>query len=350
MKRLIGVLGALLVLTPPAFAQDRDLFVVDDSRITTASGLVDLGKLMVTVNSSEGDGVLYVLDNTGTVVGTTTFGTVVDPEALAPAGNGEVWVGDIGDNTKERTSISVFKVPVAADDQTVEAPEYSLTYPDGPKNAETLLVDPATQRLYVVTKGKKKSIVYAAPAQLSESGTNELEQVAQVQFGPTDGAVLEDGTHVVLRDYSMGQVYTFPDFTAMGTFVLPGQVQGEGISVGRRQRIRLISEGISQPMIQTQIPAEALIEATPTATPSVTPTSQPSPTPTSAQTSPAWRSSSLVLGIAAVLGALALGALMWALVSLRRRPYRRAAPTRRAERTDHPPAPSRPPVGGKRSK
>lgn len=345
MKRLIAVLGALLVLAPPVFAKDRDLFVVDDSRITTASGLVDLGKLMVTLNSSEGDGVLFALDASGTVVGTTTFGTVVDPEALAPAGNGEVWVGDIGDNTNERTSVSVFKVPVAAKDETVEAAKYSLTYPDGPQNAETLLVDPATQRLYVVTKGKKNSRVYAAPTQLSTTGTNELEQVAQVKFGPTDGAVLSDGTHVVLRDYSMGQVFTFPDFTPIGKFVLPGQVQGEGISVGPKQRIRLISEGISQPMVQTEIPAALLLEPTPTATPSVSPTSQPSPSPTPTQTTPSRGPSAIVLGIAGVLGALALGALVWALASLRRRPYRRPEPTRRAERQDKPPA--RP---GKRSK
>ena len=78
--------------------------------------------------------------------------------------------------------------------------QYDLEFPDGPRDAETLLVDPATGRLYVVSKRVQGAAVYAAPKQLSASHVNVLTKVAKAPPLVTDGAFARDG-RLVIRDY-----------------------------------------------------------------------------------------------------------------------------------------------------
>ena len=69
---------------------------------------------MVTTNDSGDSGRVFAVDPaTGDTVGTTSWSPAPeDVEALAPAGPGHVWVGDIGDNRRARDSVQVLRVPV----------------------------------------------------------------------------------------------------------------------------------------------------------------------------------------------------------------------------------------------
>ena len=49
--------------------------------------------------------------------------------------------------------------------------------PTAPHNAETMLVNPTTLRIYIVTKDPKGGAIYAAPATLSTTATNVLTKV-----------------------------------------------------------------------------------------------------------------------------------------------------------------------------
>jgi hypothetical protein len=93
--------------------------------------------------------------------------------ALGP-GDGErdaLYVGDIGDNGGRRASIVVHRVPEpdvtpgqAPVDVDVPAHEsFELRYPDGPRDAEALVVDPRRGDLYVVTKLPPEVYVARAP-------------------------------------------------------------------------------------------------------------------------------------------------------------------------------------------
>jgi hypothetical protein len=66
-----------------------------------------------------------------------------------------LYVGDIGDNAARRADIAVFRFaePDLADvpDESVAADEWRYTYPDGPRNAEAMLLNPDGS-LLVVTK------------------------------------------------------------------------------------------------------------------------------------------------------------------------------------------------------
>lgn len=240
-----------------AAGPDGDVFAFQDPRIWESSGLVDLGSVMVTTNDSGDSARLFVVSpRSGETIALTTYGSQdpVDVEALAPAGPGEVWVGDIGDNTRSRKDVEVYRVPVAARQISVDRPKhYRLIYPDGAHDAESLVAD-RVGRLYVITKSLAGGTVYRAPATLHRSGSNRLERVATVGDYATDAALLRGGRFVVVRGLGQASVYTFPAFDRIGTFALPRQRQGEGISIGPGGRIRISSEGVRSAVKEVGLP------------------------------------------------------------------------------------------------
>lgn len=286
-----------------------------DPEIVESSGLVAAGDRVWTVNDSGDIGRVFTVDTaTGRTVGTTYWADGPrDVEALAPAGPGRVWVGDIGDNTASRDSIQVTRVPVGDGDRTVDEETIDLVYPDGPRDAEALLVDPTTGRLHVVTKGVFSGEVYAAPPEMADDAPNELGLEGQVVGLVTDGAFFPDGRHIVLRTYSRATVYTFPELESVGAWDLPLQPQGEGLAVTPDGRLLISSEGAGAEVLAVRVPAR--IERA-MAGPGATPSPTTSPTVpvdegTAAQdvlTSPADRDAGpwLVWG---VVGVIALGVL-----------------------------------------
>ena len=110
----------------------------------------------------------------------------------------ELYFGDIGDNARARTEIVVYRVAVpklyrVAEPQPADGlPQYTRTltgvekltlrYPDGAHDAETLMVDPVSGDIIIVTKDGGGSQVFRAPGTLDASATTTLEQVARIDF------------------------------------------------------------------------------------------------------------------------------------------------------------------------
>ena len=255
-------------------------FAFRDPAIVESSGLVAQGGLVLTTNDSGDTGRVFAVDPaTGGTVGVTVWSEdPVDTEALAPGGPGHVWVGDIGDNSGDRASISVSRVPVGRGERTVHVTSYALAYPDGPENAETLLADPRTGRLYVATKGVFGGRLYAAPRHLSATRTNRLSPVGDVLAIATDGAFLPGGRAVVLRDYDRAVVYSFPDLEQLATFALPRQEQGEGLAVVSSEELVVSSEGQGSEVLRVRLPQAVQAALTPRPpVPPVTESSGPRP-------------------------------------------------------------------------
>jgi hypothetical protein len=282
----IGLLACLLSTPGPSLAADTPAVVsLRDPRITESSGLVDLGSSWVTTNDS-GDSaqVFLVSPTTGQTIGISHFhSTVVDVEALAPAGRNAVWVGDIGDNAGNRKSVSVFKVLVGPGRVDVAPPRYRLVYPKGHPNAESLFVD-AHGRLYVVTKSFTGGVVYRAPTRLSAKQNNRLMEVGHVAEFATDAALTNDGKHVIVRGPALARVYTVPGFQPVATFRLPPQPQGEGISVGPTGVVRVSSEGAHTAVRRVGLPAAVAAELNPAAASSPSPSPSPSASPSASPT------------------------------------------------------------------
>ncbi len=100
--------------------------------------------------------------------------TRVDFEDISTGPNHTLWVGDIGDDKWSRPHVTVYKVaePKMRGVLTARPTAYKLAFPDGPRNAEALLVHPITGRIYVVSKQAQNAGVYAAPKKLATTSVN----------------------------------------------------------------------------------------------------------------------------------------------------------------------------------
>lgn len=292
--------GGSMVPASAVAADGGRVFTFADPRIKESSALVDLGSLMVTSNDSGNPSKLFVVSPvTGRTVGLTDFhADTVDVEALAPAGGNAVWVGDIGDNDSKRRSISVYRVAVGPGVHSAHPARYRLAYPRGAHNAESLFAD-GQGRLYLITKSILGGIVYRAPSRLSRSAVNRLQPVGRVIEYATDAAMLPDKRHVVVRGPERASVYTFPAFQRIGSFALPRQRQGEGISVGPGSRIRLSSEGAHSVVQQIALPAFVVQRMRPPVVTAPSPPASPSPSPSaSSSASPSGAASASASGSA----------------------------------------------------
>ena len=186
--------------------------------VSEASGLVESRTdpgTFYTHDDSGGEAAVYVLADDGTVVATQPVAGVVNRDwediALGPDRAGRsIYIGEIGDNGGSRTSISVYRIPEP--DLRGLAPGGSLppvipeivdlVYPDGPRDAEAMLVDPSNGDIYVITKREERSRVYRASAPRFEGETVTLERVGDLATGGVVGAdVCPDGQTVLVKTY-----------------------------------------------------------------------------------------------------------------------------------------------------
>jgi hypothetical protein len=322
----VSVAAALLATSAtataaPTPAPDR-VVRLHDPAITESSGLA-VGTALPGVLWTHNDGgsvadVYGVDERTGQTVARVRLRGIdpYDPEALAPgrdaAGRSVLFLGDLGDNSLRRPDVSVFRVAEPSRRAKVlEAPTWwHLTYPDGPHDAEALLVDPRDQRVYVATKDLLGGGLYVAPATLRTDRPNPLRRIGDVPSLVTDGAFLPDG-RFVLRTYVDLRVYDRPGHE-VARVPLPDQQQGESVAVEPSGRSVLVgSEGRNSPVYRVALPASAVPAA------SASPGSDASGSATGDAADHRWR---WVLSGAALVGAAAAGAL--ALTSRRRRPTR----------------------------
>ena len=133
----------------------------------------------------------------------------VDWEDIAIRGK-ELYAGDLGDNNRERASVDVYRFAepqVPATGSTSPATRLTLRYPDGAHDAETLLVDPRSGDIVIVTKDfSGRSGIY-----VSHNASTTLRLAGHLNLGPgglaTGGDVSADGRVVAIRTY--GNVYAW---------------------------------------------------------------------------------------------------------------------------------------------
>ncbi|MCF3963111.1 esterase-like activity of phytase family protein [Streptomyces fuscigenes] len=242
-------MAAVLVVLPSggrAFAEgrpDQD-FTIKDPRITESSGLAAsrLHPGVYWTHNDSGDGpYIYAVDSrTGETVARVTLrgvGSPRDVEAISLGPDGDLYVGDIGDNLDgawDHVWIYRFPEPKRLGDQSVDATQFTVKYADGPRNAESLMVDPTTGRVYIASKNEDGGGLYEGPARLTATGTNVFRRIARVPW-VTDGAFSPDGKRLVLRSYLGAYGYAWKDGRPGATFPVsaPFQQQSESVTFTR---------------------------------------------------------------------------------------------------------------------
>ncbi|WP_328789929.1 WD40 repeat domain-containing protein [Streptomyces sp. NBC_00273] len=240
-----AVAAALAVLPGPALAAEAPAassFTIADPRIKESSGLaasrIHPG-VYWTHNDSDDGPYIYAVDSaSGKTVARVTLtgiGKPRDVEAISLGPDGQLYVGDIGDNrngTWDHVWIYRFPEPKQLGDVTVEAAQFTVKYADGARNAEALMVHPVTGRVYIASKDENKGGLYEGPAELTPGGTNVFRRVAAVPW-VTDGAFSPDGTRLTLRGYFTARTYPWQDGLPVGEgerVDAPWQGQAESVT------------------------------------------------------------------------------------------------------------------------
>ncbi len=167
-------------------------------------------------HNDSGDGpTLYALDATGADLGVVELegASAADWEdlGLGPCPDGTdgdcLYVGDIGDNARTRSKITIYVIPepsIGPDRAVAEVIlTVHLTYPDGSRDSEALLVDPETGDLYVFEKTTEgASTVYRAAAPHANEAAIEMEDLGDIEMSIITAAdISSDGALVLVRNY-----------------------------------------------------------------------------------------------------------------------------------------------------
>ncbi len=170
---------------------------------------------VVWAHNDSGNGArLYAIDLTGALVAdlALTGATNRDQEDLAVAPCGDrscVYLGDIGDNGARYPDVVIYRVPEPALDATATDPVEAvrLTYPDGARDAEALLVGP-DETVWILSKEPGLARVYSAPfprgdAELMFRGELDLSTLPAGDRELLTGADFDAATgRVLLRTYT----------------------------------------------------------------------------------------------------------------------------------------------------
>ncbi|HTI59715.1 hypothetical protein [Mucilaginibacter sp.] len=205
-------------------------------------------------NDSGNPNQVYLTDGSGADKGTLTLTPVSNRDwediAVGPgpvAGKSYVYVADIGDNDSKYKSVFVYRfaephltgktLPLRLNIDTVDIIE--LKYPDGPRNAETLMVDPSTKDIYIASKESNASKIYVAHYPQSTTSVTIMSPVVKLLFNKaTGGDISPDGSEILLRSKERVWYWKLPAGTSIsaGLMTKPehapytnNEPQGEGI-------------------------------------------------------------------------------------------------------------------------
>lgn len=128
-------------------------------------------------------------------------------------GKSYVYIGDIGDNGSVREDITIYRAEEKAawlkQDQSEAIVEpLHLKYPDGPRDAETLMIDPLEKLIYIVSKRRDSVTVYTTPMNYRSNDTVILTKRCKLFFKGikplkwiTAGDISKDGLQILLKSY-----------------------------------------------------------------------------------------------------------------------------------------------------
>jgi hypothetical protein len=172
---------------------------------------------------------LFAIGFNGALLSTFNLNHKVDDVediAVGPgptAGANYLYVGDIGGSAGKnnvRSNVQVLRIdeplvdvawaanPRSSNFQNVES--FTLVYPDGSYDAETLMVDPLTGDLFIMTKEDTGARVYRANLNGVVAGsTVNLAFVRTLEFPLASGGDISgDGTQIIVRREDLARLWT----------------------------------------------------------------------------------------------------------------------------------------------
>lgn len=272
---LIGSAGSV-VAAGPQFLPPVQVGAVQQAAVNEASGLAAsrANPGVLWVHNDSGDTArVFAMNTLGTHLGvynlTGASATDWEDMAIGPGPASTPWclfLADIGDNSAVRASVRVYRVPEPFVSPTQSPVEANLTgveaivlqYPDGPRDAETLMVDPATRDLYVVSKRESRSRLYRVPYPQAVGTTITMEYRGELPWGwATGGDISPTGAEILIRGYANASLWRRPAgqplwealLSAAYSVPLASEPQGEAICFEAASKgYYTVSEGTARPI------------------------------------------------------------------------------------------------------
>lgn len=236
---------------------------------TTSSGLNEASGLAVstqnpgviwTHNDDGDDGRIFAYSTNGVYLArfyhNRTLSDVEDM-ALGPgplAGVSYLYLGDIGGGSGVRSSVTVLRIPEPGVSLSwsssphntaifANVESFTLEYPDGSFDAETLMLDPVSGDLFIGTKQNSGTRIYRANVNGATNGSTLMMQfVVSVPFASASGgAISSNGRRIALRRENSAEMWIRCDGETVGSALTrggfnipvigpPTEPNGEGIA------------------------------------------------------------------------------------------------------------------------
>lgn len=127
------------------------------------------------------------------------------------AGKSYIYFADIGDNSQNRAQVVVYRVEEpelsgierGVTELSTPFDKFIFTYPDGARDAETIMLNPDTKDLYIVSKRQLHNILYVGRYPYNTGSATELIQTGTFPFTlSTAGDIAADGSSILIKTYN----------------------------------------------------------------------------------------------------------------------------------------------------
>ena len=239
------------------FSSDPTVAAVAPGQIDEASGIADSrsqpGNLWVEQDSGS-PAELALLGYDGKVKGKISVPNYTNRDweelTIGPGPNNGVnyiYIGEIGDNNAQYPVVQVYRLPEPASLQTpiTQVDRINFRYPDGPRDAEAMFVDPQTKDIYIVSKREDQVHLYSLPYPQNLNEITVAKSLGTLpSFGGglanyvTSAAISTDGSEIIVRTYTnlyfwkRNENQSIADALTLGTFrALPIRLEPQGEAV-----------------------------------------------------------------------------------------------------------------------
>ena len=203
------------------FGQSIDLGLVECDKLNEASGLSMSHRytnVLWSHNDSGDKSRIYAMSTRGKHLGTFQLKKVkaIDWEDMAcgPGPNPDVsylYIADMGDNKAKRDIKTIYRLqePLLQPELQWSIKKIKIfdsikfKYPDGRRDAETIMLDPDNLDIYIVSKREKQVNVYRLAYPQSLNSINMAEKIASLPFKKAVGGdISPDGNEMLIKTYS----------------------------------------------------------------------------------------------------------------------------------------------------
>ncbi len=225
--------------SPSNYDRPKVIGKIKSNEITESSGIAASkcqSDVFWTHNDSGDDAFIFALDNKGEKLGTWKVSGAKNrdwediAEIKTASGECFLYIGDIGNNTRTRDEFTIYRVKepkVSAANrssskkdpaQTESSEAIKFTYPDMRRDAETLMVHPATGDIYILSKRLSGAAgIYKLKSDFDLNKSNKLENIGDLSVPAipngflTGGDIAPDGKRVIICDYFNAYELTLPE-------------------------------------------------------------------------------------------------------------------------------------------